>query len=259
MPVVSARASSAAPGGEFSAARTSAVNERSAAASATIGGVAVAAASAAADSATAIAHVGARRKKPMACPSSGSITVDTPSSHVADRPRPLAWGDSSTRRGPRQTSRVGVSDRRPETRSLEMRRWVSQLQQRSLLRLSALGAGGNRTPVHQVLNVRATTVPDSPSDAEGPAGRMAVGYPAARESSFRIVIGLFRRQRSLQLSSPASVAGLRWIGPVRHFWSRCLFTHLKIRRRERTARWQFFFVPRLASLSNSGRTLTQEL
>jgi hypothetical protein len=28
----------------------------------------------------------------------------------------------------------------------------------------------------------------------------------------------------LQLSSPASVAGLRWIGPVRHFWSRCLFT-----------------------------------
>src|SRR4029077_19426503 len=50
-------------------------------------------------------------------------------------------------------------------------------------------------------------------------------------------------QRSFSPSSPASVAGLRWIGPVRHFWSRFLFAHL-IRRRERTARWQFlFFAP----------------
>ena len=89
-----------------------------------------------------------------------------------------------------------------------------------------------------------------------------VGWPpllVARESSFRIVIGLSRRQQSFPLSSPASVAGLRWIGPVRHFWSRCLFTHLKIRRRERTARWQFLWLPRLASLSNSGRTLVQTL
>jgi hypothetical protein len=31
--------------------------------------------------------------------------------------------------------------------------------------------------------------------------------------------------------------------------------NLKIRRRERTACWQFYLVPRLASLSNSGRTL----
>ena len=35
------------------------------------------------------------------------------------------------------------------------------------------GAGENRTPVHQALHVRATTIPDSSSDAEAPAGRMA--------------------------------------------------------------------------------------
>jgi hypothetical protein len=79
----------------------------------------------------------------------------------------------------------------------------------------------------------------------------------AHAPSLRRVIGLSRRQQSFLLPSPASVAGLRWIGPVRHFWSRCLFTHLKIRRRERTARWQFLLVPRLTSLSNSGRTLAQ--
>ncbi len=49
-------------------------------------------------------------------------------------------------------------------------------------------------------------------------------YPVARALSFRRVIGLSRRHRSFPTSSPASVAGLRWIGPVRHFWSRCLFT-----------------------------------
>jgi hypothetical protein len=35
--------------------------------------------------------------------------------------------------------------------------------------------------------------------------------------------------------------------------------NLKIRRRERTARWQFFWLPRLASLSNSGRMFEQQL
>jgi hypothetical protein len=121
------------------------------------------------------------------------------------------------------------------------------------------GAGENRTPVHQALNARATTIPDSLPDAGRPAGRLAVDHSAAHESSFRIVIGLSRRQQSFQLSSPASVAGLRWIGPVRHRWSRCTYCLLKIRRRRRTARWQFLWLPRLASLSNSGRTPAQEL
>ena len=125
------------------------------------------------------------------------------------------------------------------------------------LATSQSGAGGNRTPVHQALYVRATTIPDLHPEAGRPAGQLAIGCPVARESSFRIVIGLSRRQQSFPLSSPASGARLRWIGPVRHFWSRCLFAHLKIRRRERTARWQFCWLPRLASLSNSGRTPAQ--
>jgi hypothetical protein len=43
---------------------------------------------------------------------------------------------------------------------------------------------------------------------------------------------------------------------VRPCGSRCLSTHL-VRRRQRTAGWQLLLVPRLASLSNSGRTLGQ--
>ena len=39
-------------------------------------------------------------------------------------------------------------------------------------------------------------------------------------SSFRDVSGLSRRQRSFSPSSPTSVAGLWWSGPVRHFCSR---------------------------------------
>jgi len=49
---------------------------------------------------------------------------------------------------------------------------------------------------------------------------------ASNARSFPDVSGLSRRQWSFSPSSSASVAGLRWIGPVRHFYSRCLFTHL---------------------------------
>jgi hypothetical protein len=76
-------------------------------------------------------------------------------------------------------------------------------------------------------------------------------------SSFRTVSSLSGRQPAFRLSSSASVAGLRWIGPVRPCGSRCLSDHLRIRRRQRTACWQLLLVPRLASLSNSGRTLGQ--
>jgi hypothetical protein len=85
------------------------------------------------------------------------------------------------------------------------------------------GAGGNRTPVHQPVNGPDTTIPDFKPDAGLSAGRLT--FVNAR--TFPEVSCLSRRQRSFSSSSPASVAGLRWIGPVRHFWSRCLFTHLR--------------------------------
>jgi len=47
------------------------------------------------------------------------------------------------------------------------------------------GAGENRTPVHQALNARATTIPDFLPDAGSPAGRLAVALerrPANRLS-----------------------------------------------------------------------------
>jgi len=34
------------------------------------------------------------------------------------------------------------------------------------------GAGGNRTPVHQAMSVRDTTIPDFETDAISPTGRM---------------------------------------------------------------------------------------
>ena len=62
------------------------------------------------------------------------------------------------------------------------------------------------------------------TDAVPPAGRLAVGYPAALAPSLRSVSRLCGGQLTFERSSPASVAGLRWIGPVRHCWSRCLST-----------------------------------
>ena len=96
------------------------------------------------------------------------------------------------------------------------------------------GAGGNRTPVHQPVDEPATTIPVPGADAAPPAGRLTVSPhgAAVRARSFPRVSVLSCRQRSFPPSSPASVAGLRWIGPVRHFCSRCLCAHLRIRRRE---------------------------
>jgi hypothetical protein len=59
-------------------------------------------------------------------------------------------------------------------------------------------------------------------------GRRRVAYRAAPEGlvvtagSFPEVSVLPRLQRSFSPSSPASVAGLRWIGPVRPYGSLCL-------------------------------------
>jgi hypothetical protein len=68
------------------------------------------------------------------------------------------------------------------------------------------GAGGNRTPVHQALTVRATTVPDIFPDAGRPAGQLGRRLPGgprtvfpARHSSFRTSADLCRRHPSLLL------------------------------------------------------------
>ena len=42
------------------------------------------------------------------------------------------------------------------------------------------GAGGNRTPVHQAMNVRDTTIPDSLANAARPAGRLTVASGGPR-------------------------------------------------------------------------------
>jgi hypothetical protein len=116
------------------------------------------------------------------------------------------------------------------------------------------GAGGNRTPVRQPVDEPATTIPSFEADAASPAGRSTTEVVRAR--SFPSVSRLSGRQRSFPPSSPASVAGLRVSGPVRHCCSRFCCPSPGIRRRQRTAHdWQFFLVPRLASLSNSGRVL----
>ena len=41
------------------------------------------------------------------------------------------------------------------------------------------GAGGNRTPVHQAMSVRDTTIPDFETDAISPTGRI---FPIARKT-----------------------------------------------------------------------------
>ena len=80
------------------------------------------------------------------------------------------------------------------------------------------GAGGNRTPVHQPMPEPATTIPGIDADAASPAGRLSARADDAL--SFQRVSSLSCGQRSFPPSSSASGAGLRWIGPVRHFCSR---------------------------------------
>jgi hypothetical protein len=54
------------------------------------------------------------------------------------------------------------------------------------------GAGGNRTPVHQLVNEPATTIPDSEADAASPAGRLTITSDGRRsvfpecQPSFRL-------------------------------------------------------------------------
>ena len=117
------------------------------------------------------------------------------------------------------------------------------------------GAGGNRTPVHQAVTARATTIPECGAHAAPPPGRLTspggprIVFPIGQRSfpppaCFQAVILRFccraavdRPRAALRLTMTVYLPG--------------------IRRRQRTAGWQLLLVPRLASLSNSGRTLGQ--
>ena len=68
------------------------------------------------------------------------------------------------------------------------------------------GAGWNRTPVHQPVIARDTTIPAVVLTQHR---RRVDCLLRGRGTTFRAVIGLSRRQRSFSLSFPASVAGLR--------------------------------------------------
>ena len=116
------------------------------------------------------------------------------------------------------------------------------------------GAGGNRTPVHQPVDEPATTVPDFEAVAASPAGRLVASsghqrlvfpwsQPSFRPSVvFPTVILRFCCRAAADRPRVAFLLTMTLHSP-------------EIRRRERTASWQFLLVPRLASLSNSGRVL----
>ena len=186
-----------------------------------------------------------------------------------DRRGVASVGGGSSRllpRRPRRGARRTLTSRRGSGRDLRRSAFWRRSSPRSASetapssrRRSSGGAAGNRTRVHQPVGGPATTIPDIEGVAPSPAGRMTTTPrdEVVRARSFPGVSRLSGRQWSFPPSSPASVAGLRVTGPVRHCCSRCLSTHLRIRRRQRTALRQFLLVPRLASLSNSGRSPVQ--
>ena len=115
------------------------------------------------------------------------------------------------------------------------------------------GAGGNRTPVHQALFTSATTIPvvvltQHRRRVDYLVTQAACGL-SHKSKVFPIVSGLSRRHPPLLLPG---CDGLAPCGIAAHDVSLP-----SIRRRERTARWQFCFLPRLTNLSNSGCTCKQ--
>ena len=116
------------------------------------------------------------------------------------------------------------------------------------------GAGGNRTPVHQAMNVRDTAIPDSLANAARPAGRLTVASGGPR-SVFAECQQTFLQSAVFLAVIPRFCCRAAVDRPRAPFLVTMYLYYLKIRRRRRTARWQFCFLPRLASLSNSGRTL----
>ena len=116
------------------------------------------------------------------------------------------------------------------------------------------GAGGNRTPVHQAMSVRDTTIPDFETDAISPTGRI---FPIARKPRHVFACGqrTFSRSAFFLAVIPRFCCRAAVDRPRAPFLVTMSLYNLRIRRQERTAGWQFCFLPRLTILSKSGRTL----
>ena len=116
------------------------------------------------------------------------------------------------------------------------------------------GAGGYRTPVHQAMSVRDTTIPDFETDAISPTGRMS---PIARKPRHVFACGqrTFSRSAFFLAVIPRFCCRAAVDRPRAPFLVTMSLYNLSIRRQERTAGWQFCFLPRLTILSKSGRTL----
>ena len=108
-------------------------------------------------------------------------------------------------------------------------------------------------PILLAVNVRATTVPDSLANAARPAGRLTVASGGPR-SVFAECQQTFLRSAVFPAAIPRLCCRAAVDRPRAPFLVTMYLYYLLIRRRRRTARWQFYFLPRLASLSNSGRT-----
>ena len=104
------------------------------------------------------------------------------------------------------------------------------------------GAGGNRTPVHQAMSVRDTTIPDFETDAISPTGRM---FPIARKPRHVFACGqrTFSRSAFFLAVIPRFCCRAAVDRPRAPFLVTMSLYNLRIRRQERIAGWQFCFCP----------------
>lgn len=127
---------------------------------------------------------------------------------------------------------------------------------RRISRTSRGGAGGNRTLVRRAVDVRATTIPEN---APRRLAHRRVG--GAREGARRQVFPWCQRSFPPSAVSPCRpplllLPGCSGLAPCAVSGHESLAHLARTRRRRRTARCrQLFWVPRLRSLSNSGRTV----
>ena len=104
------------------------------------------------------------------------------------------------------------------------------------------------------MSVRDTTIPDFETDAISPTGRI---FPIARKPRHVFACGqrTFSRSAFFLAVIPRFCCRAAVDRPRAPFLVTMSLYNLRIRRQERTAGWQFCFLPRLTILSKSGRTL----
>ena len=104
------------------------------------------------------------------------------------------------------------------------------------------------------MSVRDTTIPDFETDAISPTGRM---FSIARKPRHVFACGqrTFSRSAFFPAVIPRFCCRAAVDRPRAPFLVTMSLYNLRIRRQERTAGWQFCFLPRLTILSKSGRTL----